>query len=320
MMATARRHDGAKALLLRVFESFSVVVALASLTFFAFRLLPGDPARLVLGDDASPIALAQVRAELHLGESLGAQYVRFLLGLFSWDLGDSLRHPGVSAMALVAAALGPTARLACLAVGFGASLGLVAASLVTGPWLPPLGQKCVESGLSVAASIPLLALAPVATWLLAVRARLLPLPGDPDAGGWGLAFAAFLLAIPLAAHVGRVGCAALMDIAREPFLVVARAKGNRAARVWIVHALPVVAGPILVVVSSQLGALLGGAVVLERMFERWGLGMLILEAYQARDLPVIEGAVVAAGGIFVVVQTLGTAVHLALDPRAQSAR
>jgi peptide/nickel transport system permease protein len=90
--------------------------------------------------------------------------------------------------------------------------------------------------------------------------------------------------------------------------------------VWIVHALPAAVGPIVTVVATQLGALLGGAVVLERLFERWGLGTLILEAYAARDLPVLEGAVVASGLLFVLAQAAGTAVHLAVDPRARDAR
>jgi peptide/nickel transport system permease protein len=72
------------------------------------------------------------------------------------------------------------------------------------------------------------------------------------------------------------------------------------------------------VVAVQLKALLGGAVVLERLFERWGLGTLILESYAARDLPVLEGAVVAAGALFVVVQSAAAFLHALVDPRARS--
>ncbi len=147
--------------------------------------------------------------------------------------------------------------------------------------------------------------------------QVVPLPGDPDAGFAGLLFASGLLAFPLAAHVGRISRAALDGIAREPFLLVASAKGGGALRVWVVHALPAVVGPIVTVVASQLGALLGGAVVLERLFERRGLGTLILEAYSTRDLPVLEGAVVAAGLLFVGAQAAGSALHAAIDPRAR---
>jgi peptide/nickel transport system permease protein len=301
----------------RVLEAALVVLALASLVFFALRLLPGDPARLVLGDAASPADLARVRATLHLDEPLAAQYARFLRGLATLDLGDSFRRPGTPAMARVAEALLPTAQLAGLAVALGALAGVAAGVTASGPWLSMRSRSAIERVLAAVAAAPLVAFAPVVTWALAARLRVVPLPGDPDAGFAGLLFASALLAIPLAAHVGRIARAALAEIARAPFLLVASAKGAGALRVWVVHALPPVAGPIVTVVASQLGALLGGAVVLERMFERRGLGTLILEAYASRDLPVLEGSVVAAGLLFVGAQAAGTALHVALDPRAR---
>ncbi len=308
----------ARALAARALEALLVVVALASLVFFALRLLPGDPARLVLGDEAGEAELARVRALLHLDEPLLAQYGRFLRGLATLDLGDSYRRPGTHAMARVIDALVPTAQLALVSVGLGAVLGVGAALAASGPWLPPRGRRWIERGLVAVAAAPLVAYAPVVTWALAARLRLVPLPGDPDAGAAGLLFAALLLGVPLAAHVGRIARASLAEVARAPFLAVARAKGGAPARVWLVHALPPVVGPIVTVVATQLGALLGGAVVLERMFERRGLGTLILEAYSSRDLPVLEGAVVASGLLFVAAQAVGTAIHVAVDPRART--
>jgi peptide/nickel transport system permease protein len=306
-----------RVLVARALEAALVVLALASLVFFALRVLPGDPARLVLGDAASPSDLARVRATLHLDEPLLAQYARFLRGLATLDLGDSFRRPGTGAMARVGEALGPTTELAALAVVIGAVAGVAAGVAASGPWLSPARRQWVERLLALAAAAPLVAVAPVVTWVLAARLRAVPLPGDPDAGFAGLLFASVLLGVPLAAHVGRISRASLQEIAGAPFLRVASAKGASALRVWIVHALPAVVGPIVTVVASQLGALLGGAVVLERLFERRGLGTLILEAYSSRDLPVLEGAVVAAGLLFVAAQSLGTALHAALDPRAR---
>jgi peptide/nickel transport system permease protein len=322
---TLRRVSGlasvahfARILSARAGEALLVVLALASLVFFALRLLPGDPARLVLGDEAGPAELARVRATLHLDEPLFAQYTRFLGGLATLDLGDSFRRPGTSAMARVGEALAPTAQLAAAAVAIGALAGVGAAIAASGPWLSPRARGWIDRVLVGVAAAPLVAFAPVVTWALAARARVVPLPGDPDAGAAGLLFASGLLSIPLAAHVGRIARAALRDVARAPFLTVASAKGAAPLRVWILHALPAVVGPIVTVIAAQLGALLGGAVVLERMFERWGLGTLILEAYATRDLPVLEGAVVSAGLLFVAAQSLGTAAHVAIDPRARS--
>jgi peptide/nickel transport system permease protein len=301
----------------RVGEALVVLVLLASLVFFALRLLPGDPAALVLGDQATPEQLAVVRARLHLDEPLLVQYLRFLRGLVQLDLGESLRRPGTGAMARVGAALGPTSGLAGLAVAIGAAMGVAAALATAGPWLGR-GRRWVERGLVVVSASPLLAFAPLATYALAARARIVPLPGDPEAGFAGLAFASTLLSIPLAAQVGRTGRAALAEIANAQFLTVARAKGASPSRVWLLHALPVVTGPIVTVVATQLGALLGGAVVLERLFERAGLGTLILEAYASRDLPVLEGAVVAAGALFVAAQGIAAVVHAAIDPRVRA--
>jgi len=279
----------------RLIEAFGVLVVLASLVFFALRLVPGDPAALVLGDQASPAELSALRARLHLDEGLPRQYGRFLRGLATLDLGDSLRKPGVPALTRVGAALGPTAALAGVAVAMGSVAGVSFALLAVGPWLGAR-RRWIERGLVAVAAMPLLSFAPVITYALAAKLRVVPLPGDPDAGVAGLLFASALLAIPLAAQVGRTGRAALAEVAPLP--------------------LPVASGPILTVVATQLGALLGGAVVLERLFERWGLGTLILEAYASRDLPVLEGAVVASGAIFVVVQTLAVALHATVDVRA----
>lgn len=301
---------------LRLVEAVVVLLVLASVVFFALRLVPGDPAALILGDQAGPAELAKLRARLHLDESLPLQYVRFLRGLVTLDLGDSLRRPGVPALRRVGEALGPTGALAGVAVGLGSVAGVALALLAVGPWLGER-RRWIDRGLVTVAAVPLLSFAPVLTYALSAKLRLVPLPGDPDAGVSGLLFASALLAVPLAAQVGRTGRAALAEVAPLPFLTVAAAKGATNARIWLVHALPVASGPIVTVVATQLGALLGGAVVLERLFERWGLGTLILEAYSSRDLPVLEGAVVASGAIFVFVQTLAVAVHAAVDARAR---
>lgn len=293
-----------------------VLVVLATLVFLALRLLPGDPAALVLGEQASEADRALLRAKLGLDAPLAVQYLRFLRGLVSFDLGDSLARPGTAAFAEVGRALGPTAALAGIAVGLGATLGIAAALLSVAPWLGAR-RGWAHGGILVVAGTPLVAFAPLVTLLLAARLRLVPLPGDPESGALGLLFASSLLALPLAAQVARISRAALLDQARAKFLDVAAAKGASSVRVWVVHALPAASAPIAVVIATQLGALLGGAVVLERLFERPGLGTLMLNAYAARDIPVLEASVIAAGLLFVAAQAAAGAVHGAIDPRGQ---
>src|SRR6185437_1025587 len=165
------------ATLARIAEAMVVVWLLASLVFFALRVLPGDPAALVLGDDASPAELARVRGVLHLDEPLYLQYAHFVRGLATLDLGESLRRPGVKAMARVLESLGPTSALASVAVAIGAVLGIAAALLAEGPWLRARHRAWVERAMVATSAMPLLAFAPVVTYALAARARVVPLPG-----------------------------------------------------------------------------------------------------------------------------------------------
>lgn len=320
--ASAERLAGirrvAVAALSRSFGAALVLLALASLVFLSLRVLPGDPTALILGDEAPEAARALLRARLGLDRPLVVQYVHFVFGLATGDLGQSLSRPGVSAFSEVERALTPTAVLSATSVALGACSGIGLALLSVGPWFGERREWVHRLVLFVAAT-PLVAFAPILTFFLAVRARLVPLPGDPESGVAGLVFAAALLAVPLSAQVARVGRAALLDQARAKYLDVARAKGASAVRVWLVHALPVASAPIAVVIATQLGALLGGAVVLERLFERPGLGTLMLSAYAARDIPVLEAAVVAAGFCFVIAQGAAAAVATTIDPRGQAA-
>ncbi|MFO0679807.1 MAG: ABC transporter permease [Polyangiaceae bacterium] len=305
-----------RAVVFAALEAAFVLLVLATIVFVTLRVVPGDPAALVLGDEARPEDLAALRHRLHLDEPWSMQYARFLRGMATLDFGDSLRRPGVSSASRIRESLGPTTALATLSVAIGAVTGTLVAVLGVGPWLGP-SKRWVDRAVSWTAATPLLAFAPLVTYVLAARLHLVRLPGDPDAGASGLLFAATLLAIPLGAQVARIARAALGEITTSPFLSVARAKGGSAFRVWFGHALPATAGPLVTVVGTQLGALLGGAVVLERLFERPGLGSLILEAYASRDLPLLEGAVVASGALFVATQALAAGVHAWVDPRVR---
>lgn len=296
----------------RLVSAAAVVLLVATIVFFAFRLLPGDPTDLVLGEQASEVERAALRARLHLDEPLAQQYARFLGSLLHGRVGPSVRRPELDSARIVIEALPSTAALATLSVAMGSVFG-VGLSLIS----VARRSRFADRLIALCASVPLLAFAPAATWVLAVKLRLVPLPADPDSGVRGLLFAAVLLAIPLGAAVARIARASLEIAAKSPFLQVARAKGNGGARVWLVHALPTCVGPIVTVVAAQLGALLGGAVVLERLLERKGLGTIVAEALSARDLPVIQAAVIVSAALFVVVQAAGTLLHAALDPRAR---
>ncbi len=292
------------------------VVTLGSLVFLAGRALPSDPAALLLGDQASAEERAVVMHALHLDEPLHVQYMYFLRGLVRLDFGESLRRPGVSALHRALGALVPTAELALTAVLLSTVMGVLLGLLVQGPWLGRQ-RAWLSAAIDVFAAVPLVAFAPLATYALCLRLRWVPLPGDPDARVLGLLFAASLLALPLGLQLSRFTRALLAGSEGSQYLQVARSKGASESRTLLLHALPPVSGPLTVIVATQFGALLGGAAVLEKLFERRGLGTLLIEAYGARDLPVLEASVVLSGVLFALVQGLGTLVQALLDPRVR---
>lgn len=306
-----------KSILLSITVRVGLIFVILSILFFAFRILPGDPTLTVLGEQASVAEREVVRKQLLLDRPLYQQYSHFLVKLAHGRFGASLRRPEYDAMYIVLKALPSTMALAFLSVALGACFGLSLAilSIASKPlWV----RFIIHRFITWIASIPLLALAPVTTWIFAVQLRWVPLPADPEAGWKGLSFIAILLAIPLSASVARIARAALFEQTKSLFLQVARAKGLREWNVWIVHALPVCAGSIVTVIASQLGALLGGAVILERLFERQGLGTVIAEAIMARDFSVIQASVLISAFFFVFAQSLGNWVHRGLDPRVRT--
>lgn len=295
----------------------ATVFTLGTLVFLAGRALPADPAALLLGDQATPAERAALLRTLHLDQPIGAQYMIFLRGLVRLDFGESLRRPGHSALARALEALLPTAELATAAVGLSMVVGVLLALLAVGPWLGR-ARSALSAMIDVLAAVPLVAFAPLATFVLCLRLRWVPLPGDPDAQLAGLAFAAILLALPLSLQLARFTRALFLANVRAQYLQVARSKGATEARTLLLHALPPMSGPLTVILATQFGALLGGAAVLEKLFERRGLGTLLVEAYGARDLPVLEACVVLSGVLFALVQALGTLAQAAVDPRVRT--
>ncbi len=284
--------------------------------FLLVHAVPGDMAALVLGEQADPAARAALNARLGSDQPWLVQYARFWQRLMTLDWGTSLAKPSVLVQTRLVAALGPTTRLALCAVGMAAAWG-VPVGLLSARYEGRWRSRVLRGVVASVASVPLLATAPVLLYLLCVKWQLVPLPGDSEARVAGLLFASLLLALPLGAHVARAVHATLLELRRGPCLRVARAKGASRARTWLVHALPLTAGVVLTLIGAQLGAVLGGAMVIERLFERRGLGTLILESYRGRDIVVLEAAVVTSALFFVGTQALFHALFLWLDPRAR---
>lgn len=295
----------------------SVVVVLwgaATLAFVAFRIIPGDPVDVMLGPQAqvSDAVKDGIRSELGLDRPVFEQYGAFLGRLLRGDLGESyqLRQPVTE---VIGRQLGPTLQLSALALVIAVLLALASALLVRG-----------RTGRALASGIELVVLSSPVFWtglvLLSVFSFQLgwfPVSGARDAAA--LVLPAVTLALPVAALLSQVLRDGVESAEREPFLTTVRARGATPLRESVHHTLRHASVGGVTLAAYLVGSLLGGAVLVETVFARPGIGRVTLTAITDRDLPVITGVILLSALVFVVVNMVVDLVVPVLDPRLRRA-
>jgi peptide/nickel transport system permease protein len=303
-------------LLKRLLRALLTAAAVVTLVFVLIRAVPGDPVDAICGDQASPEDRAAVRAELHLDEPLGAQYLSFWHDVLDLSLGRSFQMPGLTVRERITEALPSTLQLAAWALGVAWALALplgVLAASRRGQLLDRAASVMALSGLA----LPTIWLGPLLILVFAVELHVLPLPGDdPNAPG-ALVLPALTVGLALAASLTRQTRAAMVEVLSMPYVAAARARGLPAWLVLFKHALRNALLPVLTVAAAQISALLSGAVIAEKVFERPGIGTLFLEAFFARDIPVVQGVVLFVGVIYVLVNLLLDVAYSVADPRVR---
>ena len=310
------RAGALRYLLLRVARAALTAFAVVTLVFVLIRAVPGDPVDAMLGDQASPEDRAAVRHALHLDEPLAGQYVRFLGDVIDGTLGRSFRAPDTSVRALIEEAFAPTLELAAwsLLVAWLVALPLgVLAAARRGTLVDRAASVFALTGLA----LPTIWLGPLLVLLFAVKLRWLPLPGDDPSAPGALVLPAITIGLALAAGLTRQTRAAMLEVLAQPYVAAARARGVTRLRVFFQHALRNALLPVLTVGAAQLGALLSGAVIAEKIFERPGLGTLFLEGFFARDIPVVQGVVLLVGVVYVLVNVGLDLAYALVDPRVR---
>ncbi len=301
-------------LLRRVGLGALTVFAVASLCFFALHALPGDPADVLLDETATAAERATLRTALRLDLSLAAQYLGFVGDLVARGMGRSFVHPDRTALAEVWRVWPSTALLSVAAMGVAWCVAIPAA-LFAATRPGTRADAAVGVASLVGMALPSVWVGPMLVLVFCVGLGVLPFPG-PDATGVGsLVLPAVTLGAGMAGILTRMGRGALREVLREPYIAAARAKGLSEPVVLVKHALRSALVPLLTVGGAQLSALLGGAVVTERVFEREGLGSLFLESLLRRDVPVALACVVAVAVTVVVVQLFVDLAYALVDPR-----
>jgi peptide/nickel transport system permease protein len=294
-----------------------VLWAAASLTFAALNLSGGDPAVAVLGGpDAMPTAeaLAQVRRDYGLDQPLIVQYGHYLGRLLQGDLGESYRLR-IPVSRAIAEQIGATAQLASCAALLAILLAVGLALLTAGhrPWL-----KRVASGSELLlSSMPSFVLGILLLLVFSFQLRWRPPTGSQ---GWKTLLLPILtLALPVAAVLTQVLRQELEEVLEQPFITMARARGLSEAGVRLGHALRHVLTPLITLSGFVFASLLGGAVITENLFARQGIGRLMLNAVNDKDVPMVLGITLLAALIYVLVNLAVDLLNAWVDPRVVDA-
>ena len=306
-------------LVARLVQLFFVLLFLSIIVFTIVRLIPGDPAAVMLGTEATPAAVAQIRQEMGLDAPIVVQYVKWLQHVLQGNFGTSWvsKKP---ALELIVGALPVTLQL--VGAAFAVALLIAAPAGILAAIRP---RSWIDQGSTTFAllgiSMPSFWLGIMLVLLFALELRWLPpsgylaLTADPWGALRATALPALTLGVALAAPLTRFLRSGMLDVLALDYVRTARAKGLPEGRVIARHALKNALLSVVTVLGLQLGALLGGSIVIEQVFAWPGIGRLSLAAIQQRDYGVVQGIVLFVATGFVLVNFLVDLVYLYLEPR-----
>ncbi len=306
----------------RILIGFATLMVVSILVFVGTAVLPGDVAEIVLGQSATPESLAAFRAERGLDKPLPMQYLHWLGGMMTGDLGTS-KAGGASISSLISGRLGNTmflaAIVALISVPLSVGLGLLAA-MHPGTWI----DRILTFGTMSLISVPEFFIATFMVLILAVELQWLPAIAhiSPE-DDWlkqlrGLAMPLITLIIVVAAQMIRMTRAGILNVMNSPYIEMAILKGVPRGRIILRHAFYNAIGPIVNVVALNLAYLVSGVVIVETIFAYPGLAKLMIDGVQTRDLPLVQATGMIFCGVYVVLIILADVAAILSNPRLRN--
>lgn len=297
----------------RLLFSVFILWGAVSIVFVVLRLIPADPALLILGSDATQDEIQALRTQMGLDRPLIAQYGIFLTDLLRLDFGDSYRLQR-DAMSLVLERLPATLELAFAALAIalivGIPFGVLAALKVN-----RMADRIVSVLSLIAQSLPSFWVGIVFILIFARMLHLLPSAGTGTPAH--LILPAITLALPLLAILVRMTRSGLLEVIHEGYVQTARAKGLSERIVIFPHAIRNALIPIVTIVGLQFGQLLGGAVIVEMVFSWPGVGRMLIDSIGQRDYNLVQAVIVLIATGFVLINLVVDLLYGYLDPRVR---
>jgi len=295
----------------RLLLTIPVLAGVATLVFSLIHLVPGDPVEAMLGESASTRDVANLRHQLGLDRPLYTQYITFIRGAVTGDLGQSLRT-GQSVLGAIAERMPATIELAVAAMLFAVVVAVplgIAAAVRAGTAVDHAATALTLVGISV----PGFWLGPILALVFAVEFGWLPVSGRGTPAH--LVLPAITLGAPLAAVLARMTRASLLGELREVYVLAARGRGVSRARAVLRHAFRNSLVPLVTIVGLQFGAVLTGAVITETIFAWPGVGRLLVQSIAFRDYPLVQGCILMIAAAYVSVNLITDLLYGFLDPR-----
>jgi peptide/nickel transport system permease protein len=294
----------------RVALVIPVLIGVSLVTFLMSHLVPGDPVAVMLGTNATAENRAELRQQLGLDDPLYIQYGRFVSHAVRGDLGTSIRsgQPVLKEIKQrVSSTLQLTLTAMALAIVVGVGLGIAAAGTRNAA-----AQAGIMSFALLGISVPSFWSGILLILLFGLKLKWLPIAGS---GPKALILPAITLAAPAAAVLARMTRSTMLEVLNQDYIRTARAKGVRERFVIVRHALRNALIPVMTIIGLQFGGLLTGAVIVESVFSRPGLGRYAITAISSRDFPQIQGIVLLAAVVYVFVNLAVDLLYAVLDPR-----
>jgi peptide/nickel transport system permease protein len=298
-----------------------VILIVGIVVFALVHLTPGDPAAVILGDSATPEALANLREQLGLNDPLPVQFLHWFGNVLTFDFGESI-FMGKPVTTAMFERLQPTVLLTVYALIVQVMIG-VPAGVVSAVRHNSIVDRIVTVISISGAAIPTFFMGILLILFFSVRLRWLPSGGytpiteDPIAHFKGMLMPAFALGFSSAGLLARLVRSSMLDVLREDYVRTAYAKGLPQRLVVVRHALRNALIPALTVIGTSVGALLGGAVVTEVVFTIPGMGRLVVQSISRRDYPVIQGAIMMIAMTYVIVNLIVDLLYVYIDPRVR---
>ena len=302
----------------RLLQGVPVLFLASVAVFLVLRLVPGDPAQSLAGADASPERVAEIRTQLGLNDSWPEQYVRWISQVLRGDLGTSLR--GIEVSRLIKDSMPSTIELAITAYIFAILLG-IPLGVMAGANPRSLWDWALSLFTLISIGIPAFLTGILLLWIFGVELGWLPTAGrvsfvqDPFRSAEHLLLPAYAVGANLAAVLARYARTSVSEIMGQDYIRTAKAKGLTRRNVIVGHALRNAMVPIVTITALQIGTVLAGAVVIEQVYTRPGMGRLVVDAIQNRDYVVVQSTLVILATIFVIVNLSADLAYGFLDPR-----